>query len=464
MRFLDAVLGFTLFRLLTHICMAEPDSLQVYRTGLIIIVFIFIFFHFHNIYRSFRFSTLRYEIRTLLAACCSLFIVLILMGYIVGMLSHLPPKCIISWMVLWPVSIVLMRIVIRKLLRSIRVKGYNLKKAVIAGKSRAGMELAEHIHNNPWSGTQVLGFFNGDNDKDNGDNDKDNGDNDVFLQDIPCLGDMDALIRYTENNELDIIYVALNGNDEESMHKLLKTVENLPTSVHYVPNVFFLDLVTGGEIIFFDQWPVIVLRETPILGISGAAKRLMDVILSLSVLVLALPFFIVIAVSIKITSRGSIFFIQARYGINGEEIKIYKFRTMYDNSCAIDSPYVQATKNDVRITPVGAFLRRTSLDELPQLINVLQGRMSLVGPRPHPVAMNEQYRKIISNYMIRHKVKPGITGLAQVKGLRGETDTLEKMEKRIDCDLRYIREWSILFDMEILFRTVVVFLFQKNAF
>ena len=248
------------------------------------------------------------------------------------------------------------------------------------------------------------------------------------------------------------------------MLKLVKAVENIPISIHYVPNVFFLDLVIGGEVIFFDQRPVIVLRNTPMYGISGAIKRCIDIFLSLFVLVMALPLFLAIAALIKISSSGPVFFIQTRYGMNGEKIKIYKFRTMYDNIDAADSTYVQATKNDARITPLGAFLRKTSLDELPQFINVLQGRMSLVGPRPHPVAMNEQYKKIIADYMVRHKVRPGITGLAQVKGFRGETETLEKMEKRIDCDLRYIREWSILFDIEILIRTLIIFVFQKNAY
>jgi putative colanic acid biosynthesis UDP-glucose lipid carrier transferase len=247
------------------------------------------------------------------------------------------------------------------------------------------------------------------------------------------------------------------------MLNLIKTVENLPVSIHYIPNILFLDLVISGEIIFFDQKPVIVLKNTPIYGISRAVKRFMDIILSLSALVVALPLFIVIATCIKISSKGPAFFVQTRYGMNGEEIKIYKFRTMYDNADDADSPYIQAVKNDVRVTPVGAFFRKTSLDELPQLINVLQGRMSLVGPRPHPVAMNEQYRKIIAGYMIRHKVKPGITGLAQVNGLRGETDTLEKMEKRVEYDLKYIREWSILFDIEIFIRTITVF-FKKNAY
>ena len=456
-RLMDGFFGLALFGLLMRAGMIEPDLLEIYKEGLIIFVFILVFFHFHNIYRSFRFASLRYEIHKIFAACFSLFIVLLLLGYIIGMLSHLPRMHTLLWMVLWPVSLVLMRIFLRKLLRSIRVKGYNLKKAVIVGQSRAGMNLAEHIHNNPWTGTQILGFFN-----DKGE--ENNDDNEISMQGIPHLGDMDVLIRYIENHEIDIIYVALNGNNEPSMLKLVKAVENLPISIHYVPNVFFLDLVIGGEVIFFDQRPVIVLRNTPMYGISGAIKRCIDIFLSLFVLVMALPLFLAIAALIKISSSGPVFFVQTRYGMNGEKIKIYKFRTMYDNIDAADSTYVQATKNDARITPLGAFLRKTSLDELPQFINVLQGRMSLVGPRPHPVAMNEQYKKIIADYMVRHKVRPGITGLAQVKGFRGETETLEKMEKRIDCDLRYIREWSILFDIEILIRTLIIFVFQKNAY
>lgn len=455
LRVLDGFSGFFLFWLLMNFGMAEPNPLEIYRTGLIIFVFILIFFHFHNIYRSFRFSTLRYEIRTIFSACFFLFIVLILEGYIIGTLGHLPKKWILSWMVLWPLSLVMMRIALRKLLRSIRVKGYNLKKAVIAGQSMAGMKLAEHIQNNSWTGTQILGFYD-----DNGSN----GDKDISMHKVPYLGNIGSLIKYTENHEIDIIYVAMNGNDEASMLKLVKAVEHLSISIHYVPNVFFLDLVIGGEVIFFDQRPIIVLRNTPIQGLLGVIKRTMDIFLSLFVIVMGMPVFIAIAVFIKISSKGPVIFVQKRYGMNGEEIKIYKFRTMYDKIDAIGSSYVQATKNDSRITPLGAFLRRTSLDELPQFINVIQGRMSLVGPRPHPVAMNEQYRKVISGYMIRHKVRPGITGLAQVKGFRGETETLHKMEKRIECDLRYIREWSILFDVEILIRTLIVIFFQKNAY
>jgi putative colanic acid biosynthesis UDP-glucose lipid carrier transferase len=360
-------------------------------------------------------------------------------------------------MVAWPLSLALVRILVRKLVRAFRIRGLNEKKAVIAGRSRAGMNFARHIQDNPWTGTRVLGFFY---DLKGLEDVKTNGPSRPF----PYLGNIDALIQWARQGDIDIIYLAIDTHDEKATRKLIKAVDGLPTAVHYVPEVIFLDLVIGGDIILFDQRPVIALRNTAINGVGGAVKRLMDIVLSLTVLVILLPLFLVIAAAIKLDSKGPVFFIQPRYGIDGEKILVYKFRSMYDGCDKPGAAYAQACKNDARITKLGAFLRKTSLDELPQLINVLQGRMSLVGPRPHPVAMNDYYQKIITGYMIRQKVKPGITGLAQVMGYRGETDTLEKMEKRINHDLRYIREWSLLFDLEILIRTLFVFLFQKNAY
>ncbi len=437
--------------------MEEPETFQVWKTGAIIFAFTLIFFHLHKIYRSFRFSSLRYEIHEIFAACFSLFVVLFITGYIAGILPHLPRGIIFSWMIAWPLSLALVRVLIRKLVRSFRIKGLNEKRAVIAGRNRSGMNLARQIQDNPWTGTRVLGFFHDEEDLRNFSDDGSSG----FL---PYLGNIDALIQSALKGDIDIIYLALDTQDELATRKLIKAVDRLPTVIHYVPDLYFLDLVIGGEIIFFDQRPIIVLRNTAIGGIGGAAKRLMDIILAFGALVILSPLLLVIAVAIKMNSKGPVFFIQTRYGINGEKIHVYKFRSMYEGCDKPGTAYSQARKNDARITRVGAFLRKTSLDELPQLVNVLQGRMSLVGPRPHPVAMNEYYQKIIAGYMIRHKVKPGITGLAQVMGYRGETDTLEKMEKRITHDLRYIREWSLLFDLEILVRTLFVFLFQKNAY
>jgi len=174
------------------------------------------------------------------------------------------------------------------------------------------------------------------------------------------------------------------------------------------------------------------------------------------------PVMAAIAVGVKTGSPGPVLFKQRRYGLDGDEIVVYKFRSM---TVSEDGAVVtQARKNDARVTRFGAFLRKSSLDELPQFINVLQGRMSIVGPRPHAVAHNEQYRKLIKGYMLRHKVKPGITGWAQVNGLRGETDTLDKMQARVACDIEYLRNWSLMFDLMIILKTVLVVFRDRNAY
>jgi putative colanic acid biosynthesis UDP-glucose lipid carrier transferase len=202
--------------------------------------------------------------------------------------------------------------------------------------------------------------------------------------------------------------------------------------------------------------------ENPLYGVDGIVKRLFDLIVSLFLLVvLAVPM-MVIAVAIKVTSSGPVFFRQRRYGLDGQEILVWKFRTM--TVCEDGHSVTQAKKDDSRVTRVGAFLRRTSLDEVPQLFNVIDGNMSLVGPRPHAAAHNEQYRKMIEGYMLRHKVKPGITGLAQIRGWRGETNTLQKMQRRVECDHEYIREWSIWLDVRILLRTILIVLKGENAY
>jgi putative colanic acid biosynthesis UDP-glucose lipid carrier transferase len=208
--------------------------------------------------------------------------------------------------------------------------------------------------------------------------------------------------------------------------------------------------------------PVVGICETPFTGTNEMVKRMSDVVLAALILVLISPLLLAIAIGVKRSSPGPILFRQRRYGLDGRKIVVYKFRTM---TVAEDGDVVrQATRNDSRITRFGAFLRRTSLDELPQFINVLQGRMSVVGPRPHAVAHNEMYRKLIRGYMIRHKVKPGISGLAQVNGLRGETDTVDKMKARIDYDLAYLSSWSLLLDLQIILKTVVVVLGKQNAY
>ncbi|HBX2594003.1 TPA: exopolysaccharide biosynthesis polyprenyl glycosylphosphotransferase, partial [Klebsiella pneumoniae] len=202
--------------------------------------------------------------------------------------------------------------------------------------------------------------------------------------------------------------------------------------------------------------------ESPLSGINMVFKRLEDIIVSLSILIVISPVLLIIACAVKFTSPGPVIFRQIRYGMDGKSIKVWKFRSM--TVMENDNNVTQATKHDLRVTKVGKFLRRTSLDELPQFFNVLFGQMSVVGPRPHAVSHNEQYRTLIKGYMLRHKVKPGITGLAQVNGWRGETDTLDKMQKRVEYDLLYIRNWSIWLDLKIIFLTIFKGFVNKSAY
>lgn len=451
-RMLDAGIGFILFLFAMDI--AGGDALEARKMGGMVFSIILLIFHFQGIYRSFRFATLRYEIHKIFSACLFLFLFLIIMGSMLDGFRSLPQKGLLMWMVCWSLLLAVMRIIYRKMLRAIRKMGFNQKTAVIAGESMAGIKLARHIRDNAWSGTQILGFFS----------DRGECTPEHSVKGVPWLGSLDDIEAYASDRRVDIIYIALNDNDENAMLRLIKRIEALPSTIYLVPNLFFMDLVIGGETIFFDQRPMIVLRGTPLAGLSGVGKRAMDILLSLVFIILGAPVFLAAGLAVRLSSPGPLIFVQKRYGMNGQEIKIYKFRSMYENCDKEEGLYVQTTKNDSRVTPVGAFLRRTSLDEIPQLFNVLQGDMSLVGPRPHPVAMDETYRRIISGYMTRNKVRPGITGLAQVRGYRGATDTIEKMEKRVEYDLKYIREWSLLYDVEILIRTAAVLFFQKTAY
>ena len=240
-----------------------------------------------------------------------------------------------------------------------------------------------------------------------------------------------------------------------------RELRDTTASIYYVPDFFTFDLIQSrtSEIMGV---PVVSMRETPFYGYRGVMKRVSDVGFTLILLIPTLPVMLALALLIRLNSKGPVIFRQRRYGLDGQEIVVYKFRSMYvtEDGQTID----QASKNDPRITPVGRFIRKFSLDELPQLFNVLQGRMSLVGPRPHAVAHNEQYRRLIKGYMIRHKVLPGITGLAQVNGCRGETRDLVQMEQRVAYDLDYLRHWSPLLDLKILFLTAFRVIHDRNAY
>ena len=242
---------------------------------------------------------------------------------------------------------------------------------------------------------------------------------------------------------------------------MLESLQGTTASLFLVPDLFGISIIQG-RLQDVNGVPMVGLCETPFTGVNAAAKRASDLVLATLIVVLVAPLMLVLAVGVKLSSPGPVIFRQRRNRLGGEEIVVYKFRSMQatDDGTVI----AQATPRDPRVTRFGAFLRRTSLDELPQFINVLQGHMSIVGPRPHAVAHNEQYRQLIKAYMVRHKVRPGITGWAQVNGHRGETDTLDKMRERVECDLDYLRNWSLSLDLQIIARTIKLLIGDRHAY
>ncbi len=275
------------------------------------------------------------------------------------------------------------------------------------------------------------------------------------------VGHCKDVAEFARSRGVTSVYIALPLSNVPRIGEMIRELRDTTASIYFVPDVFAFDLIQG-RLVEINGMPAFSVCDTPFYGMDALLKRVTDVAFACLALLLLSPLMILIALGVKLSSAGPILFRQRRYGLNGEEIIVYKYRTM---SVCEDGPIVnQATKDDQRVTALGRLLRRSSLDELPQLLNVVEGKMSVVGPRPHAVAHNELYRKLISGYMIRHKVRPGITGLAQVHGLRGETETIEKMRERVRFDLEYLSHWSPWLDLKIILKTVWILLRDKNAY
>ncbi len=373
---------------------------------------------------------------------------LIALGMASGYIGLFSVSAILMWIWLTPACQLVAEFILRFVAPMlIRLQG-PVKQTIIVGMNEQGLALADRLSNNNYIAADLLGFF----------------DNEAPTETTKysLLGKPDDVQDFVKSHRVNVIYLCLPATMQDDIIKLLDELKDTTASIYFVPDIFHADLIQAraGQI---EDIPVVAVRETPFTGFNGLVKRMADILFSLAILIMILPLLIVIAIGVKLSSPGPIIFKQRRYGLYGEEILVYKFRSM--TVCEDGGKVTQATKGDHRITPFGAFLRKSSLDELPQFINVLQGRMSIVGPRPHAVAHNEMYRKLIKGYMVRHKVKPGITGWAQVNGLRGETETLDKMKARIDYDIEYLRNWSPKLDVYIILKTVlVVFKGQNNAY
>jgi putative colanic acid biosysnthesis UDP-glucose lipid carrier transferase len=367
--------------------------------------------------------------------------VMLAIGYVTKSLTEYPRRIFLTWAVVTPLALIVATLVMQEVMHRFLMSAFDKRSAIFAGYNNSSLELARRLKNNPAMSLDVSGFF-----------DDRSGDRLGMESDAKLIGTLSDVSQFVKDNSTDVIFIALPLRHVKRVMNLLDDLRDTTASIYYVPDIFVFDLIQArsGEI---HGIPVVAMCETPFYGYRGVTKRLTDIVLSVVILLLFLPLLLLIAVLVKASSPGPIIFKQRRYGLDGREIAVYKFRTM---SVTEDGAEIrQASKADKRITRIGGVLRRTSMDELPQLINVLQGRMSLVGPRPHAVAHNEEYRKLIKGYMVRHKVLPGITGLAQVNGCRGETTLLEEMEARLNYDLEYLRRWTPMLDVKIIFLTAI---------
>ncbi|MEQ6341306.1 MAG: undecaprenyl-phosphate glucose phosphotransferase [Gammaproteobacteria bacterium] len=403
--------------------------------------------------RSWRDGGLRAQSSSLLISWLVMLGVLLFLGYATKSSEDFSRRVLLTWFAVVPILILFGHSWARSWLRKFYAAEKNTRSVVIAGMSDIGLRLARRIAEDVHLGMSVKGFFD-----DRAVRRLGNGDG---AHDNSVLGRLEDLSAYVHGNKVDQIYIALPMMQEARIIKLLDDLRDTTVSIYFIPDIFFFDLIQA-RVSDVSGVPVVSVCETPFSGSRGLIKRMSDLVVASLILVLITPLMLFIALGVKMSSPGPVLFKQRRYGLDGDEIVVYKFRSM--SVCEDGDSVVQASRGDARITGFGAFLRRTSLDELPQFINVLQGRMSVVGPRPHAVAHNETYRKLIKGYMVRHKVRPGITGWAQVNGLRGETDTLEKMQARIDHDLDYLRYWSMALDVKIIFKTIVLVFLDRRAY
>ncbi|CAA0118138.1 undecaprenyl-phosphate glucose phosphotransferase [Zhongshania aliphaticivorans] len=397
----------------------------------------------NGLYFSWRGQSLFQEVKTVFLTWLLVLGALLTVVFLFELNESYGGGVMVAWSIAVPTTISFYRISARIILREIRRTGINTRKIVIVGAKEPGITLAASILQSRWMGMDIAGFYD---DRITPGSKPLNGEN------LQVLGNIELLKAQARKGDIDDVYIALPMQEEDTIKELVEYLASSTCSVHIVPDLFTYKMmnVRSHQI---DGLPVVSISTSPFGSFDAIVKRTEDIVLSALILcVVAVPM-LFIAAAVKLTSKGPVIFKQRRYGINGEEIMVWKFRSM--TTCDNGDVIVQATKNDIRVTKLGVLLRKTSLDELPQFINVLHGTMSIVGPRPHAVAHNELYRDKIDGYMQRHVVKPGITGWAQVNGWRGETDTLEKMEKRVEFDLFYIRNWSVWMDLKIVFITVL---------
>ena len=411
-----------------------------------------IFAEMNGLYKSWRTSPQSDEIRVLITTWAMLAAALLLVAFATKTSEMFSRLVVITWLIAAPLSLIALRMIRRGVLSQIRRHGANTRSVAIVGNNSIGHRLIKPFDATPWAGLVVKGFF----DARRSENPSVDVDGTSY-----SVGTLEDLHQQVRAGEIDSVYIAMPLSSERVIDEVVAKMADTTASVYVVPDSFASELM-NARWVDFGGVPMLSVQETPFYGVHGWLKRLEDIVLGGLILMLISPLMLLISVAIKATSPGPVLFKQRRYGLNGAVVEVWKFRSM--TVCEDGGKVTQATKGDKRVTPLGAFLRKTSLDELPQFFNVLQGSMSVIGPRPHAVTHNEQYRQLIKGYMVRHKVKPGISGWAQINGWRGETDTLDKMKKRVEFDMAYIQNWSLWLDLKIVFLTLFRGFVGKNVY
>ena len=377
--------------------------------------------------------------------------ILLGVGFVTKYSEDFSRRVVLTWVIVTPALLVTVALYLHEMMRRLLNDPKHTRGVAFVGCTDVSMMMADRITQSSRSlGMTVHGFF-----------DDRSPDRLGHCGSMRRLGAMSEIFTAVQRKQIDAIFVALPMRQVQRVMDLVQELRNTTVSIYYLPDLSALDLLQArmGEML---GMPVVSMCETPFYGYGGLVKRMTDVAFAVGILAMTAPLMVLISLAIKLTSPGPVLFKQRRYGLDGREILVYKFRTM---TVLEDGVQVhQATRTDSRVTRLGRFLRRYSLDELPQLFNVLSGTMSLVGPRPHAVAHNEEYRQLIKGYMVRHKAPPGITGLAQINGCRGETARVEDMQARVNYDLEYLRRWSPLLDLKIIALTAVRVLKDDKAY
>ncbi|MFK5913299.1 MAG: undecaprenyl-phosphate glucose phosphotransferase [Woeseiaceae bacterium] len=425
-----------------------------YRSLVLFAVFcVVLIFPSFSLYASWRGQSLLKQARTIFFAWITVVLLMIIILFSLKISADYSRLWLGWWMMLGLAFLLVFRMCIFGFLQYQRMKGKNFRSVLVVGAGDLGERLINQVKESPWMGFNIVGLFD--------DDESLHGQVVGGYKVTGGLSDVEAFFKGSQN-QVDEVWIALPLRAEQRVKELLYALRHHTVNIKLIPDIFGFSLL-NHSMTEIAGLPAVNLSDTPMGGSNQIIKAIEDRFLALCIFIFISPILLIIAITIKVTSQGSILFKQKRHGWDGKIINVYKFRTMKvhteDNCCV-----TQASENDARITPFGAFLRRTSLDELPQFYNVLQGRMSIVGPRPHAVQHNELYKEQVNQYMLRHMVKPGITGWAQVNGFRGETDTLDKMKNRVELDLYYIENWSLLFDLKIIFLTIFKGFIHKNAY